>query len=333
MRTIAAGPAPLLRATVLRMFQCFQRLIHDPDEFTHAVSGVTLTVEPHQAMERAASIRQYQSPTWALDFNTTHVKARVLGEAPRGWATFALIRQGSVSRWQGVACGPGVLLCNPPGVGLDGIVSPGFSWTSVSVPVSVWSEAGRIAGVQGKGPEHFGAWPLPAPLLTRLERRISHVQQLLGRADTDPACSPQASREAADLARSVAVLAWQMSAPPAVPAPSRSSPIHRARLARRAEAWMRTHLHEPSSIPDVCLALNVSRRELEYAFTASFDTSPRRFLQTLRLNSIRRHLQRADALETSVTEVAMTHGVNHLGRFAEEYRLLFGEKPSRTLLG
>jgi AraC-like DNA-binding protein len=42
-------------------------------------------------------------------------------------------------------------------------------------------------------------------------------------------------------------------------------------------------------------------------------------------------LQRDSSL-TSVTAVAMNFGFWHLGRFAEEYRSLFGEAPRTTLV-
>jgi transcriptional regulator GlxA family with amidase domain len=50
------------------------------------------------------------------------------------------------------------------------------------------------------------------------------------------------------------------------------------------------YLAEPVRVPDLCLALQVSRREVEYAFLALFDVSPHEFLHTLRLNAIRRVL-------------------------------------------
>ena len=39
----------------------------------------------------------------------------------------------------------------------------------------------------------------------------------------------------------------------------------------------------------------------------------------------------AQASELSVTEAAYFCGFNHLGRFATEYRQLFGESPGQTL--
>jgi transcriptional regulator GlxA family with amidase domain len=74
----------------------------------------------------------------------------------------------------------------------------------------------------------------------------------------------------------------------------------------------------------------VSRRELEYAFRTVFDESPRAYLQSLRLNAIRRALRSTRTCEP-VTRIAFDHGVTHLGRFSAQYRRLFGELPSETL--
>ncbi|MGC4074510.1 MAG: helix-turn-helix domain-containing protein [Nibricoccus sp.] len=90
---------------------------------------------------------------------------------------------------------------------------------------------------------------------------------------------------------------------------------------------MREHLGESINVPDICLNLGISRRELEYSFRSVFDQSPREYLQTLRLNAIRRKLRSSGG---SIIDVAFEHGINHLGRFSADYRALFGEYPSAT---
>ena len=58
--------------------------------------------------------------------------------------------------------------------------------------------------------------------------------------------------------------------------------------------------------------------------------SPMQYLWLRRMNLVRRELQQQN-LRTTVTTTAMNFGFWHLGRFADEYRSLFGESPSSTL--
>ena len=75
-------------------------------------------------------------------------------------------------------------------------------------------------------------------------------------------------------------------------------------------------------------------RTLVSAFQAVTGVSPIRFIRNRRLNSARHALsKRRDNDELSVKSVALAHGFWHMGRFANDYRTLFGEHPSATLRG
>jgi transcriptional regulator GlxA family with amidase domain len=74
----------------------------------------------------------------------------------------------------------------------------------------------------------------------------------------------------------------------------------------------------------------VGRRTLVRAFRAVRNTTPSQFLRTFRLNAVREALLSANGSET-VTQIVMNFGVRELGRFASEYRSVFGESPSETL--
>ena len=56
-----------------------------------------------------------------------------------------------------------------------------------------------------------------------------------------------------------------------------------------------------------------------------------RYLKARRLDATYRELLGAEADSTTVTEVALRYGFNHLGKFAIEYKQAFGESPSVTL--
>lgn len=85
------------------------------------------------------------------------------------------------------------------------------------------------------------------------------------------------------------------------------------------------------TVTDICRAVGVSERALQYAFRAYVDMSPLAYLRLCRLNRVRATLRVAGPETTTVTAVAMRFGFLHLGRFALDYKRVFDESPSATL--
>jgi AraC-like DNA-binding protein len=312
-------PPPSIRHVVHRL--------NDPDEFTVAVSGGRMVAEFFGPRLHPTIIEQFQTADWSLDFQEAHVKAHVFCPLPPGWATLGLMRSNADSRWHGFSAHAGVLMCNPPGEPIDGCINPGFRCLTVNVPAPVWERGRILAGVDRVDFGAVCACELPPMLYTRIERQLKVTRHFLRCAYAERGLTSFAAGDAAALVAEIVMIAWELSggliSPPA-------SHRNRARLAHRAEEWMRGHLTESAQVPEVCLALRVSRRELEYAFRLTFDQSPRDFLQALRLNAIRQALKSSLHVQETVTQVAVDHGVMHLSRFAAQYRDLFGESPSET---
>lgn len=84
-------------------------------------------------------------------------------------------------------------------------------------------------------------------------------------------------------------------------------------------------------IADLCASHNISRRTLEVAFRDRFGVSPSAFLKRMRLLQAHRDLVTASCEESSVGDIMDRVGLSHVGRFAQEYRAMFGELPSHTL--
>jgi transcriptional regulator GlxA family with amidase domain len=74
----------------------------------------------------------------------------------------------------------------------------------------------------------------------------------------------------------------------------------------------------------------VSVRSLQEAFRSHLDTTPMAYLRAVRLRHIHADL-RARGDGVSVTDVALRWGITHAGRFAQEYRRMFGQPPAQTL--
>jgi AraC-like DNA-binding protein len=104
-------------------------------------------------------------------------------------------------------------------------------------------------------------------------------------------------------------------------------------VVTRAIDLMRGHPETAWTTTELARATGVSARALQKAFAQADELPPMTYLRRLRLQRVRADL--ADASQTgsstAVTAVANRWGFVHLGRFAQQYRHLFGEAPSETL--
>jgi AraC family ethanolamine operon transcriptional activator len=116
-------------------------------------------------------------------------------------------------------------------------------------------------------------------------------------------------------------------------APSVTDRSRSLMIGRKARAFVedRADSDEPPTVVDICEALGVSERTLQYAFREYAGMSPVSYLRICRLNRVRAALTASDPKETTITKVAMRFGFLHLGRFSGDYKRLFGETPSETL--
>jgi AraC-like DNA-binding protein len=111
------------------------------------------------------------------------------------------------------------------------------------------------------------------------------------------------------------------------------TPTHRTGPGpvRRALELIEDHYPEPITITDLASASHISVRRLQDGFRRQLGMPPMSYLRRFRLDRAHELLCRTEPGATSVTEVAMTCGLRHLGRFAAEYHHRYGETPSQTL--
>jgi transcriptional regulator GlxA family with amidase domain len=92
---------------------------------------------------------------------------------------------------------------------------------------------------------------------------------------------------------------------------------------------------EPTSHPTtagLAAAAGVSVRALQVGFREVLDTTPQAYMLEVRLRRAHDELRGAQAEEgATVTRIARRWGFGNVGRFAEQYRQAYGEKPSETL--
>lgn len=98
----------------------------------------------------------------------------------------------------------------------------------------------------------------------------------------------------------------------------------------RALEFIQQNIKEEVPVEALAEHCNVSPRTLYNLFAKHLDTTPKQYIKHARLKELQ-HKIRHDPKIRNVTEAALDYGFTHLGRFASDYRRLFGELPSETL--
>ncbi|BCJ48467.1 hypothetical protein GCM10010168_76070 [Actinoplanes ianthinogenes] len=101
---------------------------------------------------------------------------------------------------------------------------------------------------------------------------------------------------------------------------------------RRAVAYIDAHAGQPITLEQIAAAAGVSVRGLQAVFRRHRDTTPMAYLRRVRMEGAHRDLVAGDpARGDTVAGIARRWGFAAPGRFAVEYRALFGRAPRRTL--
>ena len=104
-----------------------------------------------------------------------------------------------------------------------------------------------------------------------------------------------------------------------------------AAIMRRFRIAIEEKLDQALFIPELCTAIGVSHRTLLACCQEQLGMNVKRYLLLRRMHLARRRLRESASTVTTVTEIAARYGFWEFGRFAGEYKSLFGELPSTTL--
>jgi AraC-like DNA-binding protein len=101
------------------------------------------------------------------------------------------------------------------------------------------------------------------------------------------------------------------------------------RSVRRALDYIHANLHLPITAEQLAAAAGVPGRTLYAHFRHATGLAPLAYVRKARYERVRRELLAGNDGHLSL--VAARWGFEHMGRFAQGYRALFGERPSETL--
>jgi AraC-like DNA-binding protein len=212
-----------------------------------------------------------------------------------------------------------------PGDIHDSLYAPGSIYAAATLSIEHLEElAARVDLVLDKralGGTGISTKKVSGAGLARLENqfRLIHAERTAGD------CSPSVAGEFL-----LQTIIAHLARPPRAPIGG-INPKGLARIVAVARAFIHDNLQEPLSIEKIAKAASTSHRTLHRAFQAVLDEPPYSYVLRLRLHRIRRELISDTELACNVTSVASLWGISELGRFAGEYRDLFGELPSETL--
>jgi AraC-like DNA-binding protein len=100
---------------------------------------------------------------------------------------------------------------------------------------------------------------------------------------------------------------------------------------KHAEGYICANLEAAITRDDLADIAGVSIRSLSRAFEKKYGAGPMAFVLQRRLDSCYSRLRGSEPGTTTVTDVAMSHGFSHLGKFSIAYKKAFGESPSTSL--
>ena len=199
-------------------------------------------------------------------------------------------------------------------------------WFSVYIPYET------LAGTSGDATTPFpfmhGFVQVSLPSIQRFRSVIGQFNEAVQRAATD--FESAAAQRAAEQ-KLVPEIRDLLAVPHQVEPTIGRHTVPRGQIIRRSMDFVDQHEGEYLSVEQLAAAAGVSERTLRDAFQQYVGVAPVRYLNRRTLHQVRRALKAADSSMATVTEIATKFGVWQLGRFARDYRNLFGELPSETL--
>lgn len=106
--------------------------------------------------------------------------------------------------------------------------------------------------------------------------------------------------------------------------------IHYRNIATRVLEHIGSDISRKLSLAELCEVGWVTERSLRNVFYEIFSTSPSSYVKKFRLSSARKMLFNEGYWAKPIVEIANKNSFWHMGQFAKDYKILFGELPSET---
>jgi AraC-like DNA-binding protein len=246
--------------------------------------------------------------------------------ATRGAVSFPT-QPGPAMIYDGVELHSSEIALHGPGQSFRQRSSEAAQWGSISLPVDDLAEIGAAMVGRDLISSHDMVLAVPsAAAMAKLQRLHAEAGRL---AETAPEII--ANLEAArGLEQALIEAVVDCVASPSL-FEDRAARRRHSKIMERFRSVLERNTGSAVYISAICAEIGVSQRTLRACCQEQLGISPKRYLLLRRMHLARRALRQPATPTTTVTEVATRFGFWELGRFAVEYKFLFGESPSDTL--
>ncbi len=100
----------------------------------------------------------------------------------------------------------------------------------------------------------------------------------------------------------------------------------------KAREMLHANIANIYKISDLVDELQSSSRTIQHSFKTKLGITPKQYLSNLKLNAIREELIKSDPVQTNISNIALKYGFFNASHFACEYKKMFNETPSTTLM-
>jgi AraC-like DNA-binding protein len=303
------------------------RTFFDPDDYAASIRGATaeLTVTGHGSFTaKLIRIDLHRLSMQRMSDNLPRIShsADFAGEATISFRT----QPGPSLLRSGLEMLPSNIIRCSSGKNFFRRSSGLASFGSMSLPVEEMAAVATIAGCDLTPPKDALSVTPPPAAMAKLQRLHAAAGQL---AEDAPAviAHPEAARglEQALIEAMAACLGASEVGE------DRAALRQHAVIMRRFRRAVEEKPDQALFIPELCTAIGASERTLRICCQEQLGVSPKRYLLLRRMHLVRRGLRESAPTATTVTEIATRYGFWQFGRFAGEYKSLFGELPSTTL--
>lgn len=305
--------------------------VSEPELLESAIRGSHLHASVLGRSNGLSSIGRMAFPDVCLDTASLAAPMLFTGEMPRDRLTMIYVREcpsdGHSFNFS-TTHRAGVIGVFAPGAELDAATPVGYTNATFSIPVHLLAE--RLnSTVPDEWLANGAVLTLPDELRRTMETFLSDLETWSRSVPDSVEFASAAPRIEEEL------IEHFLGATPGVlnelRAAGRGHLRRRYAMMRRVRDFLREHSTSPVRMDELCEAVGMSRRGLEYLFRDFLGIGVNAFIRHMRLQGARRAILQAEPTPGGVKRIALEWGFWHLGRFSAEYKSQFDELPTATM--